>query len=329
MPNLAFHPLADIFPLLDGQDFAALVADIQQHGVREAIWLYQGQLLDGRNRYRACQQLQVECPARLYEGDDATGFVVSMNLRRRHLDESQRGMVANRLATLERGVNQHTKILVPTQQQAAELLNVSDVTVQKARKVQREAAPEVIKAVDAGQLTVTAALPLITLPRAEQPFALAEAKREAADKKPTATTTRAVVNRTQVVATVKEQLAAGKTPREAVNHALQAHEVTLPTPALADAIAAATDRQVTLPATDGLLHDGRTKEEEARRAAQTKRLFQLFNALEALATLPDIEALIEEIPDYSTHRVDQHLEAALAALTHFATLWKERAYDFA
>src|SRR5262249_25652409 len=114
----------------------------------------------------------------------------------------------------------------------------------------------------------------------------------------------------------------GHTPHEAVQHALQTHEIILPTPALADAIYQATDRQVILPATDGLLHDGRSKQEETLRAAHTKRLFQLCDALEALATLPDLETLLADIPDDAVYRVEQYLDMALTTLTRFATLWK-------
>ena len=60
---LPFHPLADLFPLLEGDDFAELVADVQAHGVREPVWLYQGQILDGRNRVRAAEAAGVPCPA--------------------------------------------------------------------------------------------------------------------------------------------------------------------------------------------------------------------------------------------------------------------------
>src|SRR6266581_493235 len=52
----SFHPLAEVFPLLEGHEFQALMDDIAAHGVREAVWLYDEQILDGRNRYRACDR---------------------------------------------------------------------------------------------------------------------------------------------------------------------------------------------------------------------------------------------------------------------------------
>jgi hypothetical protein len=199
MTQLAFHPLAYIFPLLEGEEFDALVADIQASGLCEAVWLYQGQILDGRNRYRACQALGRDCATRPYTGDDPLSFVLSMNLRRRHLDESQRAMIAARLATMRQGertdlVEISTKL---SQEQAAELVHVSRETVVAAKKILQDGAPELAQAVDAGALTVSAAVPLTALPREDQLTALQEAQHAATGKKPTATQIRAVVRQRQ------------------------------------------------------------------------------------------------------------------------------------
>ena len=56
---LQFHPLADIFPLLEGREFDELVEDIRLHGLHEQIVLHDDKILDGRNRYRACQEVGV------------------------------------------------------------------------------------------------------------------------------------------------------------------------------------------------------------------------------------------------------------------------------
>src|SRR5262245_27085543 len=101
LPALQFHPLADLLPLLEGLDFEELVADVRAHGVREPVWIHDSRILDGRNRYRAAQAADVECPTRTYDGDDPVGFVISLNLKRRHLSESQRAMVAAKLANLK------------------------------------------------------------------------------------------------------------------------------------------------------------------------------------------------------------------------------------
>jgi hypothetical protein len=55
--ELRFHPLADIFPLMEGVDLDALVADIKAHKLQNKIVLYEGMILDGRNRYRAMRAL--------------------------------------------------------------------------------------------------------------------------------------------------------------------------------------------------------------------------------------------------------------------------------
>ena len=88
-------------------------------------------------------------------------FVVSLNLHRRHLDESQRAMVAGKLATLRDGQRaaRAASIDAPsvTQTQAAELLNVSRKSVQRAREVLDHGTPELVAAVERGEVSVSAA----------------------------------------------------------------------------------------------------------------------------------------------------------------------------
>ncbi len=100
------HAYADLFPLLDGPELQSLADDIAANGLREKIWLYEGKILDGRNRWAACKLAKVEPQTREYRGSDPLGLVVSLNLKRRHLNESQRGMIAARLATLKLGAKQ-------------------------------------------------------------------------------------------------------------------------------------------------------------------------------------------------------------------------------
>jgi hypothetical protein len=93
---------------------------------------------------------------------------VSLNLRRRHLSESQRAMVAANIATLPKGANQHAQVCAPTQTEAADMLNVSRRTVQAAAKVRDEAVPELVEAVQAGAVSVSAAADVAALPKDEQ-----------------------------------------------------------------------------------------------------------------------------------------------------------------
>lgn len=163
-----FHPIANIFPLLAGADFDALVADIRANGLREAIWRYRdGRIIDGRNRWRACQAAGVKCTSRTFEGEDheILPFVISQNLHRRHLDASQRAMIAAQLAAMSRGGdrgNQHTggkpSIGGMPAEQAAELLNVGTRSVERARTVLASRNLTLISAVRHGEVSVSEAV---------------------------------------------------------------------------------------------------------------------------------------------------------------------------
>jgi len=122
----------------------------------------------------------VPCPTRPYEGDDPVGFVVSLNLKRRHLSESQRAMVAAKLATLPWGRKKTGKFAaLPTQGEAAALLNISERSVRTASEVRGAGSPELVHAVEAGAVSISAASNIASLPVEAQRAILAHAdKRE-------------------------------------------------------------------------------------------------------------------------------------------------------
>jgi hypothetical protein len=47
---IEFHPLANCYPLLEGQALEDLVADIKAHGLVLPIELYEGMIIDGRKQ---------------------------------------------------------------------------------------------------------------------------------------------------------------------------------------------------------------------------------------------------------------------------------------
>ena len=195
MNLLPCHPLAETFPAIEGDDFAELVEDIRENGLREPIVVLENAILDGRNRYRALISLAESGALRgagwgAYEGEplcqedllpadvswfqryspmvsgDPISYVCSKNLRRRHLDASQRGLIAGRLATLRRGSNQHSEGLPIGR--SAKLLTVSERTAARGREVAERAEPELQQAVERRELKLGAAAELAKLEPEQQ-----------------------------------------------------------------------------------------------------------------------------------------------------------------
>jgi ParB-like chromosome segregation protein Spo0J len=207
--ELTAHPLADIFPLMEGGKFDALVADIKANGLREPITLYEDKILDGRNRYNAVIKAGLQYKLkdenfRPFTGNDPLGFVVSANLHRRHLTESERGMVAAKIVDTKLGANQYNKSSVTTEQ-AAKLLAVSETTVKRAKKVYEKATPEIVEAVRKGNLRVGMAAKVAGKPKEQQAQALAEAMAKAKEAKATAKTAREASKSNKPTKPTKEQ----------------------------------------------------------------------------------------------------------------------------
>lgn len=182
---MEFHPLADIFPMMSGSEFASLVEDIDKNGQIQPIFTYQGKIIDGRNRYKACEKLNLAPMTIAWDGEESEliPFVLSLNLTRRHLNESQRSMVANKLANLEKHEKKSdTQICVSetpavSQGDAAAMLSVSPRSVQHAKTVQETGSRELIDAVEKGEVAVsTAAFLAKEIPQEKQSEIIATAQ---------------------------------------------------------------------------------------------------------------------------------------------------------
>ncbi|MGH1360865.1 MAG: ParB/RepB/Spo0J family partition protein [Burkholderiaceae bacterium] len=170
-------------------EFEELKADIQEHGQREPIITVESKILDGRHRYRACLELGREPKTKSWIGNESEmrALVVSQNLKRRHLNEGQRSMVAASMANLRRGDNSNPPIGGTSQSDAAEALNVSLRGVQRAQTVIKNGSDNLQKAVGDGGISVSAAAEIAKLPAVQQNSALASrAIAKARDKPPKA-----------------------------------------------------------------------------------------------------------------------------------------------
>jgi N6-adenosine-specific RNA methylase IME4/ParB-like chromosome segregation protein Spo0J len=152
-----FHELANALPLLEGEEFQKLVTDVRENGVLLPIVQYEGKILDGRNRLLAAREAGVEIRFIEYKGDDPAAFVISQNVMRRHLNPSQRAMIAGKLAKLRQGQPVKSQICDFTQARAAKLLNVSKRSVEHARDVIEQGAAALVAAVETGKAKVSAA----------------------------------------------------------------------------------------------------------------------------------------------------------------------------
>jgi ParB-like chromosome segregation protein Spo0J len=166
------HPYCELFPAMPADDLAKLAEDIRANGLREPVVTFEGKILDGRNRFNAATLAEVAVEFKDYRGKDALAYVISRNLHRRHLTESQRANVAARLVGFghggDRRSDQAADLPLETQASAAEKMDVSERLVRKAASVQANGVPELVKAIDAGEVTIDAAAEVAKLPKARQ-----------------------------------------------------------------------------------------------------------------------------------------------------------------
>jgi hypothetical protein len=187
--ELEFHPLANLFPLIEGEALTAFAASIGPEGPENPIIIHEGKILDGRNRFLVCRERGIEPRMEVWDGRGGSPllFVFNQNLSRRHLGASQRAMMALRLkeelakeskANMSRGGQGLADLpTLHSRDQAAQLVGVSSRLVGAAERVNRQGAPALIAAVERGEVTLTAAEALLELDSEEQQALVAEGRR--------------------------------------------------------------------------------------------------------------------------------------------------------
>ena len=172
-----YHEVSNLFPLMDGEEYELLKADIAANGLLEPIWLHPDQsIIDGRNRHRACIETETPMRFRTWNGKGSlVSFVVSLNLHRRHLNSGQcaaialdaEAMIAKEIAEQEqqrkRGETTYEifhKSLSSSRdalQEAADLFGTNRHYVSDAKRLQQEA-PDLLERVKAGEITMPTAI---------------------------------------------------------------------------------------------------------------------------------------------------------------------------
>lgn len=191
---MEIHEYAKIFPPMSEEEFNELVEDIRQNGQLEPIIVYEDKILDGRNRYNACMKLGIKPKMVDYNGENLTplNFVISKNIKRRHLTASQKAILALEIKPLlaeeakkrqlsnlkqfqedtvvqkiaQRERNEETNDTVRqkvvkrekgrTIEQVGEIVGVNKEYIRKAEKVKKEA-PELVEKIMAGEMNLSEA----------------------------------------------------------------------------------------------------------------------------------------------------------------------------
>lgn len=155
--SLALSPLTALFPPMAAAQYAALKDSIAVQGLLEPLLVHRGEVIDGRHRWQACQELGVEPRIQILPDDaDPLACVLARNAARRDLSPSQRALIAARLSLDSPRGRPAVQAAAGswTVGQAAAQLAVGTRSVKRARALLQGARPELVAAVEAGRLSV-------------------------------------------------------------------------------------------------------------------------------------------------------------------------------
>ncbi len=187
----------------------ALERSILAEGCRDALVLWGEVLVDGHNRYGICQKHGI--PFNTIQNptfksmDDVHLWMIDQHLGRRSVSDFQRGVLALRKKDILASRVQQQPQAAPESAEAtpatpgdqteapavakpveplnsreaiAKAARISATTVSQIEKIQKTAAPELVAAVKAGEISINAAAIVASLPVEEQVAAAAGGKKE-------------------------------------------------------------------------------------------------------------------------------------------------------
>jgi ParB-like chromosome segregation protein Spo0J len=166
------HPLAKSYPVMDDEALQALAADIEAHGLKQPIWMFENKVLDGRNRVMAWSMTERGKKAKgvipapyiwRFKGsfEDAEQFVFALNMMRRHLTVGQRAMIGLARVTTNHGGDrsdqERNSALGSTYAVVAKEVGVSVDSIKTAAAVHAHADREIVYQVRRGTMSLSAA----------------------------------------------------------------------------------------------------------------------------------------------------------------------------
>ncbi len=185
------HPACAMLPMMSQASLEEMAEDIAANGQHQPVITFEGVLLDGRNRLRACEIAGIEPEIREWDGEDPVRWVLSLNFHRRHLSDSQKSVVGARAEELlasrvsstlniievappiagdgvvedDAPAARTKKEKLPSPREvrrraretAAALVNISPKAIARGRKLIDKAVPELVGAVARGTVTLTQA----------------------------------------------------------------------------------------------------------------------------------------------------------------------------
>ena len=153
---MKLHKYCGLLPRMMDDEFQALKADIQLHGLLEPIVVYESLILDGRHRYSICEALEVKPTYIQFESlgykGSALDFVISKH-QRRNLTPDQKAVLADKIASLKHGERQSLTNETVTLSEAIKSTGASKGQVGKLRKIKKDN-PRVIERIEAGETSI-------------------------------------------------------------------------------------------------------------------------------------------------------------------------------